>query len=67
MPGLRDQAALSVLYLSLLVYFWTVNGLTEHCKSEISHTAPEQHVEDGKATSGAGTNDKILLFNPYVL
>ncbi|ROI69445.1 Adipocyte enhancer-binding protein 1 [Anabarilius grahami] len=53
MPGLRDQAALSVLYLSLLVYFWSVNGLTEHCKSEISHTAPEQHVEDGKATSGA--------------
>lgn len=66
MPGLRDQAGLSVLYLSLLVYFWTVNGLTEHSKSEISHTAPE-HVEDGKATSGAGTNDKILLFNLYVL
>lgn len=44
--GLRDQAARSVLCLSLLVHVWTVNGLTEHSNSEISHTAPEQHVED---------------------
>lgn len=47
--GLRDQAALSVLCLSLLVYVWTVNGLAQHSNSEISHTAPEQHVEDRRA------------------
>lgn len=54
MVGLRDQAARSVLCLSLLVHVWTVNGLTEHSNSEISHTAPEQHVEDRRA----GTNEK---------
>ncbi|XP_043103403.1 inactive carboxypeptidase-like protein X2 [Puntigrus tetrazona] len=53
MPGLRDQTALSVLCLSLLVHVWTVNGLTELGNSEISHTAPEQHVEDRRATTGA--------------
>lgn len=57
MVGLRDQAALSVLGLSLLVHVWTVNGLTEHSNSEISYTAPEQHVEDRRA----GTNVKKLL------
>ncbi|XP_026125574.1 inactive carboxypeptidase-like protein X2 [Carassius auratus] len=46
---LRDQTALSVLCLSLLVRFWTVNGLTEHINSEISHTAPDQNVEDRRA------------------
>uniref|UniRef100_A0A8C1C6E7 AE binding protein 1b n=1 Tax=Cyprinus carpio carpio TaxID=630221 RepID=A0A8C1C6E7_CYPCA len=53
MPGLRDQTALSVLCLSLLVLFWTVNGLTDHSSSEISHTDPEQHVEDRRATTRA--------------
>ncbi|KAK7146401.1 hypothetical protein R3I93_013983 [Phoxinus phoxinus] len=64
MPGLRDQAPLSVLYLSLLVYFWTVNGLTEHRESEISHTAPEQHVEHRKATSGADV-PQVKIIPPY--
>ncbi|XP_042586069.1 inactive carboxypeptidase-like protein X2 [Cyprinus carpio] len=49
MLGLRDQTALSVLFLSLLVRFWTVNGLTQLSNSEISHTAPDQHVEDRRA------------------
>lgn len=71
MPGLRDQTALSVLCLSLLVRFWTVNGLTDHSSSEISHTDPEQHVEDRRATTRAGINDKIavvchVLFNSVV-
>lgn len=57
MLGLRDQTALSVLFLSLLVRFWTVNGLTQLSNSEISHTAPDQHVEDRRA----GTNDNMLL------
>lgn len=40
-----------VLCLSLLVLSWEVNGLTEHSKSEISHTDREQHVEDRNVTS----------------
>ncbi|XP_052459761.1 inactive carboxypeptidase-like protein X2 isoform X2 [Carassius gibelio] len=53
MPGRRDQTALSVLCLSLLVRVWTVNGLTDHSRSAISHTTPEQHVEDRRATTKA--------------
>uniref|UniRef100_A0A671RGB0 Inactive carboxypeptidase-like protein X2 n=1 Tax=Sinocyclocheilus anshuiensis TaxID=1608454 RepID=A0A671RGB0_9TELE len=66
MPGLRDQTALSVLCLSLLVRFWTVNGLTDHSSSEISHTASEQHVENRSATTGAvdGGAEEIAWFSP---
>ncbi|XP_696022.6 uncharacterized protein aebp1b isoform X1 [Danio rerio] len=51
MLGLRNQKTLVVLCLSLLVPSWEVNGLTEHSKSEISHTDREQHVEDRNVTS----------------
>ncbi|XP_073675355.1 uncharacterized protein aebp1b [Garra rufa] len=60
MPGLKDQTALSLLCLSLLVRFWTVNGLPEHSNSEISRTAPEQHEHRRAATGADLTQVKII-------